>query len=245
MAGVHFEAGAHAGDASRGGDALELARDAGGIAFERALAIGAGVQLDDVGAERARRLDRRRIGLDEQRHADAGVLQGARRYGADCAPPPTTFEPALGGALLALFRHEAAGVGQVAQRDGQHLVGRRHLQVERTRQLGLEPGDVVVGDVAAILAQVRGDAVGAGLDGEMRGAQRIGMAAAARVADGGDVVDVDAEAQVGRRCACGNGQDIASGSGLRRPQPDCPVHNTQPPAAERARSAKYSRRLPP
>ena len=82
------------------------------------------------------------------------------------------------------------------ERDGQHLVGGRHLEVERPRQLALEPGDVGVGDVAAVLAQMRGDAVGARLHGEVRGAQRIGMAPAARVADGGDVVDVDAEAQL-------------------------------------------------
>ena len=112
--------------------------------------------------------------------------------------PRSDVEPALGGALLALLRHQAAGVRHVAQGDGQHLLGRRHLEIERPGQLALEPGDVGVGDVAAILAQVRGDAVGAGLDGQLRGAQRIGMAAAARVADGRDVVDVDAEAQVRR-----------------------------------------------
>ena len=105
-------------------------------------------------------------------------------------------EPALGGLLLALLRHQAAGMRHVAQRDGQHLVGGGHLEVERPGQLALEPGDVGIGDVAAILAQVRGDAVGARLHGQVRGAQRIGMAAAAGVADGGDVVDVDAEAQM-------------------------------------------------
>ena len=56
----------------------------------------------------------------------------------------------------------------------------------------LEPRDVLVGDVAAVLAQVRGDAVGAGFGGEVRGAQRDRDAAAARVADGGHVVDVHA-----------------------------------------------------
>ena len=86
----------------------------------------------------------------------------------------------------------------MAQRDGEHLLGGGHLEVERPGQLALEPGDVVIGDVAAVLAQVGGDAVGARLDGEVRGAQRIGMAAAARVADGGDVVDVDAKAQMRR-----------------------------------------------
>jgi hypothetical protein len=50
--------------------------------------------------------------------------------------------------------------------------------------------------VAAILAQVRGDAVGSCRDRQMRGAQRIGVMPAAGVADGRHVVDVDAEAKV-------------------------------------------------
>ena len=82
-----------------------------------------------------------------------------------------------------------------AQRDRQHLVGRRHLEVQRPRQFRLQPRDVAVGDVPAVLAQMRGDAVGARLHRQMRGAHRIGMPPAARVADGGDMVDVDAEAQ--------------------------------------------------
>ena len=52
--------------------------------------------------------------------------------------------------------------------------------------------------MAAVLAQMRGDAVGAGRDRELGRAHRIGMAPAARIADGGDVVDIDAEAQAGR-----------------------------------------------
>ena len=140
------------------------------------------------------------IGLDEQRHADAGALQRLDIM-AQMVLAAHHVEPALGGFLLALLRHQAAGVRHVAQGDGQHLVGGRHLQVEGPGQLALEPGDVGIGDVAAVLAQVRRDAVGAGLDGQMRGTQRVGMPAAARVADGGHVVDVDAEAQMGRRRA--------------------------------------------
>ena len=71
-------------------------------------------------------------------------------------------EPALGGALLAPLGHDAGGVGAMRERDRQHLLGRRHLEVERQRDLGAQARDVVVGDVAAILAQMRGDAVGAG-----------------------------------------------------------------------------------
>jgi len=48
--------------------------------------------------------------------------------------------------------------------------------------------------MAAILAQMRRDAVGAGGDGKFGGLERVGMAPAARVAHGGDVIDIDAEA---------------------------------------------------
>jgi hypothetical protein len=63
----------------------------------------------------------------------------------------------------------------VAQRDGEHLVGRRHLEVERDGQLG-QPLDIVVADMAPVLAQMRGDAVGARLGRDQRGAHRIGIA---------------------------------------------------------------------
>ena len=59
---------------------------------------------------------------------------------------------------------------------------------------GLQPHDVVIDDVAAIFAQVRGDAVGSGRDRNFGGLHRIRMPAAARIAHGGDVIDVDAEA---------------------------------------------------
>ena len=76
-----------------------------------------------------------------------------------------------------------------------HLVGRRHLEVQGHRQLGLEPAHVVVANMATVLTQVRGDAVGAGVDGEAGGADRVRQGATPCVAHGSDVVDVDAEAQ--------------------------------------------------
>ena len=86
-----------------------------------------------------------------------------------------------------------------AQRDVEHRLGRRHLEIERLPDRGLEPPHVVVVDVATVLAQVSGDPVGARLDGEERRAHGIGRCAAAGVADGGDVVDVDAQADRGHR----------------------------------------------
>ena len=49
--------------------------------------------------------------------------------------------------------------------------------------------------MAAVLAQVRGDAIGASLDRQQRGAHRIGPLARPRVTKGGDVIDIDSETQ--------------------------------------------------
>ena len=78
-------------------------------------------------------------------------------------------EPAFGGALGAPLRHEAGGVRPRLARDPDHLRRRRHFEIERLGDPLLEAGDVVVDDVAAILAQMRGDAVGAGRDRELGG----------------------------------------------------------------------------
>ena len=65
--------------ASRGAlDAAPARAQAGGIVLERALAIGAGVQLDDLRAEARGGLDGRGVRLDEQRHADARAAAAAR-----------------------------------------------------------------------------------------------------------------------------------------------------------------------
>ena len=104
------------------------------------------------------------------------VVRSSRRSG--------TRQHALG-----TWRKAISSISSVA------AISRLSGQVE----LGLQAPYVAVGDVAPVLAQVRGDAVGAGLQREMRGAQRVGMASAARVADGGHVIDVHAQAQMGKR----------------------------------------------
>ena len=86
---------------------------------------------------------------------------------------------------------------------------RRHVEVDPLDQTadvdtvdqglhvdtGHQPVDVAVGDMPAVLAQVGGDAVGAGAGSHDRGADRIGKVAPPRVADGRHVIDIDSEAQ--------------------------------------------------
>ena len=53
--------------------------------------------------------------------------------------------------------------------------------------------------MAAIFAQMRGDAVGARIDRELGRPHRIGVLAPARVTDGGDVIDIDPKPKSGNR----------------------------------------------
>ncbi len=101
----------------------------------------------------------------------------------------------LGGALLTSFGDDACCVRTQGRGDGHHLLGRRHFKIERPLRPCPEPCDIVVADVATILAQMRGDAVSPRRHRDLRGLQGIGMPATARVADGGDVIDVDAQAE--------------------------------------------------
>ena len=104
-------------------------------------------------------------------------------------------KPTLRGQLLALLRYEANGVGTVMQGNIPHFCGRRHFEVERQVNFTHQTADVVIANVAAILAQVRGDSVGPGIGGNPGRTHRIGVLASARVPDRGDVVDVHAQPQ--------------------------------------------------
>ena len=158
------------------------------------IAVAARVQLDHLGADPVRGVDLARVGGNEDRDPAAHVAQGRDEMGQPVFVLGH-FEPALGRPFLALFGHDADGVGFVAERDLLHLVGRCHLEVEGQFQRLHQPVDVVVRDVAAVFAEMGGDAVRARLFGELRGPDRVGVGAAAGIPHGGHVVDIHAEAE--------------------------------------------------
>ena len=69
-------------------------------------------------------------------------------------------------------------------------------KVQRHRQNLHQPVDIGVRDMAAVFAQVSGDAVSTRLFRDARGAQRIRIGPATRVAHGGHVVDIYAQTQM-------------------------------------------------
>ncbi len=127
------------------------------------------------------------------------------------------IEPAFGRALLPPFGNDAGGVRPKLAGDADHLRRRRHFEIERLFDAFLEPQHVVIDDVAAILAQMRGDAVGAGRDRDLGRLDGIGMAPAARVAHGRDMIDIDAEADETER-ACLPVHPLGVGDHFLRPQ---------------------------
>ena len=152
------------------------------------------MKFDRRRADRAGRFDRLELRFDEQRHDDAGAAQFGHEW-SQMVVTADHVEAAFGGALGAPLRHQARGMRFDRECDVEHLLGRRHFEIERLRNGGLDPRHIFVADVTAVFAQMRGDAIGAGVDGEFGGAQRIRHVAAARIAQSRDMIDVDAKAQ--------------------------------------------------
>ncbi len=75
----------------------------------------------------------------------------------------------------------------------EHRLGDPHLEVHPRLQRVLHHQHIAFLDMPAILAQVHGDAIGAGLFRIQRSLDRVRIAGAAGLTQCGDVVDIDAE----------------------------------------------------
>ena len=197
MAGMDFEAKA-VGEPRSVPDAnpfcISVCQMPGGERFTP----GAGVNLDRGSPDSRRRLDLAGVGGNEKRNPDAGRDQ-LRHDGSEQIVLCASIEPALGRQLLAPLGHQAGRVRLRPQRHGGHLVGCRHLEIERLGDFGLEADDVGVANMPAILAQMRGDPIGSGRDGDFGRLDRIGVRAAASISYGRDVIDIDPEPEMRNR----------------------------------------------
>ena len=159
----------------------------------RGVGVAPGVQLDRRDAELEPRLDLRGFRVEEQRDLDAGVAAAADRLG----DPPSVaddVQPPFGRQLLTPLRDERHLVGPDLQgeRDDRGLGGQLEVQPDRD---GLpEEPQVAVLDVPPILAEVDGDPIGPAQLGQRGGPDRVGLMPAPRLAERGDVIDVDSQA---------------------------------------------------
>ena len=132
---------------------------------------------------------------DEHRHPAASRAQGLEVFGQPRLIPGHV-KPALGRALFAFFGDKADRVGFQTQHDRGHLIGRGAFEVQGNADACLQRLHIGVADVAAVFAQMGGDAVSARGFGQQGGAQRVRPHTAARVAHGCHMVDVHTQAQL-------------------------------------------------
>src|SRR6185437_3457900 len=102
---------------------------------------------------RVRRLDLRRIWVDEERDADARFAQ-RRDEGLQPGGIGDDVESTFGRDLLTALRHEAARMRRMLDGNYEHLVGDGHFKIERHRQ-SQQSLDIAVGNVTPVLAEMR------------------------------------------------------------------------------------------
>ncbi len=150
------------------------------------------MQLADVEADFGGGGDLSRLGIDEGAGANA-VIAEARDHRAEAAAGADDIEAALGGDLGAAFGDEHGDVGPDRAGKGDDLIDGGELEVQLHLHGLPQAADIVILDMATVLAKMEGDSVGPAqlrLDG---GPDGIGLEAAPGLPEGGDVVDVDAE----------------------------------------------------
>ena len=159
------------------------------------IAIGACVQFNHLGSDSVCGFDLAPVRRDEDRNARTGLAQW-RNEMRQAILVLRHFQAPFGRAFLPLFRNDAHGVRPVAQCNGLHLFRGRHLEIQRHAKRLRQLFDVMIGYVASVFAEMRGYPVRTGLLGKLRRPNRVRIVAAARIANGGHVVDVHSEPEV-------------------------------------------------
>ncbi len=169
---------------------------------------GTGVDFAGVEAGDGCGVDLARLGVDERGDKNAGVVK-SRNRGTKRTRVAGDIETTFGRHFCATLRDERTHLrdGLEGAGDADHLARRGHFQVELGGDGLAQPQHVAVVHMTAVLAEMHRDNFSTREFGLMRGKDWIGLpedalggeAAVARLADGGDVIDVDAEEGHGER----------------------------------------------
>ena len=152
------------------------------------------MELDELRAALSGAVDLREIWRNEEADGDPRALQHGHPA-HELVNAGDGVEAAFGRELLTLLRHQAAAPRTHQRaRDADHLFSQGHFHVEAEPRLR-KRDHVVVLDVAAVFAEVGGDAVRSGGHAELRGFERGRLGCEAGLADRRDVVDIDTEFQ--------------------------------------------------
>ena len=153
------------------------------------IGIRTGVQFDNGRTDIISGLDLRVVGIDKQGHADACIGQDFGELGHFILLRQYV-QTAFCGHFLAFFRHDAHIFRHHVERVFQHFFRQRHFQIQ-ARADGVFNGEHVrIFNMAAVFTQVHGNQICAVGFRNQRRFDRAGINRTARIADGGNMVDV-------------------------------------------------------
>lgn len=197
---------------SEGGAVLQ-GRQCGGV--RRVMGVGPGVQFDGIRAEFVRLADALVIRVNKETAADAGTFQPLDGLCQRC-DVPHHVQSSFCSYFLTTFRDEGDLLRTESFGQRQHFVEGCTLEVEWGTNLPDEALNVGVLDVSAILAQVGGNAIGAGVFAEQGSVHGVRVGTAPRLSQRGHVVDVHEQPERRNRRIVGRvGSHYVRGHGRR------------------------------
>ena len=131
------------------------------------------MQFHCLRSQMAHGFDLLKVRVQKQTDVDAGLPQSLDRLG-NLGLIGDDVQPSLGRHLLPPFRYERSLIRPHATGDVDHRRLARQFHVQFARHRFTQQSQITVLDVAAILAQVNGNPVGATQLGKRRGPNGIG-----------------------------------------------------------------------
>jgi len=161
------------------------------------MGIAAGVEFDGVDGESLGRADLGRVWIEKQ-------ADGYPRFAelidslADTITLPADIEASFRGHFLAPFRDKRHLIRPRATADGQHVCFTRQFEIQLDDNGFPNDLQVAILNVPPVFPQMERDAIGTAELCQHGRPGRIGLVGSPRLADGGDVIDVDAKVGHGR-----------------------------------------------
>src|SRR5690606_26768540 len=157
----------------------------------RRIRVLAGVKLNAIGTDLCGGTNLFRLGVDEERHLRNAGIEKACDHILYVRSMRDDIQPTLRRDLLASLRHQRRQIWSYLAANVHYTVIGGQLEIQLRLDDLLQQANVTVGDMAAVLAQVEYDSVGACHLADRCRVNGVGKSLAARVAQRGYVIDVD------------------------------------------------------
>ena len=157
----------------------------------RRIRVLAGVKLNAIGTDLCGGTNLFGLRVDEERHLRNAGIEKACDYILHVRSMRDDIQPTLRRDLLASLRHQRRQIWSYLAANVHYTVIGGQLEIQLRLDDLLQQANVTVGDMAAVLAQVENDSVGACHLADRCRVNGVGKSLAARVAQRGYVIDVD------------------------------------------------------